>query len=66
MKIAVIGSGYVDLVVTGADFAEWDSHVVCVDKNAHGDPKERAAQRNRRRAVKATTARHASITMRER
>ncbi|MGV1794627.1 hypothetical protein [Rhizobium sp. A37_96] len=37
MKIAVIGTGYVDLVVSGADFAEW---------NGHGDPKERAAQRS--------------------
>lgn len=65
MKIAVIETGYAD-VVSGADFAEWGSHVVCADKNARSDPKERARQRKRRRAVKATTARHASITMRER
>lgn len=32
MKVVVIGIGYVGLV-SGACFAEWGNHVVCVDKN---------------------------------
>ena len=43
MRIAVIGSGYVGLVV-GACFAETGNDVICVDKDSS---KVRALQRGR-------------------